>query len=359
MIRISAGTASVLGLKKTKLKEYPTTGYIMMEGPCENSCWYCSQGNHSEKYYGEKGDIEDNYKLSRVTWPKYDLDVLIKEIKKGGERGLKRVCLQEVKRKTSSYNDNYKAKTLEVIKKITENTSLPLSISSTVSNPAEVDRLFDSGVDKVGISLDVCNPQKYDLYKGGSFKERLHFIGEAAKKYPGDISTHVIVGLGESDYELLFTIAYLLKSKVEVGLFAFTPLKNTPLAHMSPPSLVRYRKIQSIYSLLKYNYISFDRLNFDFEKGENAGAIKGIRISKKRFKSILNSKRVFETTGCPDCNRPFYNESPKDTPYNYPRALTEEEKSEALNLVIDNLNFFCAFDKEEGERKDEKLAFDY
>jgi biotin synthase len=38
----------------------------------------------------------------------------------------------------------------------------------------------------------------------------------------------------------------------------------------------------------------------------------------------------FQTSGCPDCNRPFYNERPGGTMYNYPRALTDSEADRAL-----------------------------
>ncbi|MEM4243701.1 MAG: radical SAM protein, partial [Candidatus Bathyarchaeia archaeon] len=33
----------------------------------------------------------------------------------------------------------------------------------------------------------------------------------------------------------------------------------------------------------------------------------------------------FLTSGCPACNRPFYNEKPSGPIYNYPRAVRSEE----------------------------------
>jgi biotin synthase-related radical SAM superfamily protein len=41
---------------------------------------------------------------------------------------------------------------------------------------------------------------------------------------------------------------------------------------------------------------------------------------------VVESGEPFKTSGCPDCNRPFYNESPGETIYNYPTidmALTD------------------------------------
>jgi biotin synthase-related radical SAM superfamily protein len=39
---------------------------------------------------------------------------------------------------------------------------------------------------------------------------------------------------------------------------------------------------------------------------------------------------AFQTSGCPDCNRPFYNERPGGPLYNYPRPLTPAEASKAI-----------------------------
>ena len=44
--------------------------------------------------------------------------------------------------------------------------------------------------------------------------------------------------------------------------------------------------------------------------------------------------KTFETSGCQDCNRPFYNESVSGPRYNHPRELTEEELSEAIDMVM-------------------------
>lgn len=43
---------------------------------------------------------------------------------------------------------------------------------------------------------------------------------------------------------------------------------------------------------------------------------------------------AFRTYGCPDCNRPLYNEKPRQIPYNYPRVLTEEEHIMAIDLIF-------------------------
>ena len=45
----------------------------------------------------------------------------------------------------------------------------------------------------------------------------------------------------------------------------------------------------------------------------------------------LKSGEPFQTSGCPGCNRPFYNETPRGPIYNYPRPLTGDEVEEAIS----------------------------
>ncbi|MHA1527027.1 MAG: hypothetical protein ACTSQD_08340 [Promethearchaeota archaeon] len=44
------------------------------------------------------------------------------------------------------------------------------------------------------------------------------------------------------------------------------------------------------------------------------------------------------TSGCPGCNRPFYTSRPSGTIYNFPRALTENEKEEIYSLLVNYVN---------------------
>jgi biotin synthase len=45
---------------------------------------------------------------------------------------------------------------------------------------------------------------------------------------------------------------------------------------------------------------------------------------------MLADGKAFETTGCADCNRPYYNERPGGIMYNYPRPLTRREVEQAI-----------------------------
>ena len=45
----------------------------------------------------------------------------------------------------------------------------------------------------------------------------------------------------------------------------------------------------------------------------------------KSLNGEIDGGLPFQTSGCPDCNRPFYNEKPSGPIYNYPKKLSQEE----------------------------------
>ncbi|MCK4366835.1 MAG: hypothetical protein KAW84_02670, partial [Thermoplasmata archaeon] len=47
----------------------------------------------------------------------------------------------------------------------------------------------------------------------------------------------------------------------------------------------------------------------------------------------LEKGDAFCTSGCPGCNRPFYNERPGCTPFNYPENLTEEQLAKEIRVM--------------------------
>src|SRR5665647_2677347 len=64
LIRLSVGTAIVLGLLEGKLDAQPTTAYLMTykTGKCSSNCSFCPQARSSQS---------STELLSRVTWPNF------------------------------------------------------------------------------------------------------------------------------------------------------------------------------------------------------------------------------------------------------------------------------------------------
>ena len=62
--------------------------------------------------------------------------------------------------------------------------------------------------------------------------------------WKGNVSTHVIVGLGETEKEAVEIVQRCVDLGVLPALFAFTPVRGTALEGNLPPKLESYRRIQ-------------------------------------------------------------------------------------------------------------------
>ncbi len=313
MIRLSAGTAACLGLSTNRMDAYPTTAYLLSGNRCLMSCAFCPQG---------LGKREALNRLGRITWPAYAWPEIEKGLAEPQAKGIERICLQSVR-----HSDGL-TPLLKQIKKIKEISALPLSLSAWIDSEEEAKTLVEAGIERLAISLDVANPVLYHRIKGGSFERKFALLLKCAAALPGQISNHLICGLGENEQELLTLGAKLLEAKVTLALFAFVPLKGTRLEKAEPPALDHYRRMQAAFYLLKEKIITFDMLKFE------QGRLKSFNLTANDLVKGLAVGEAFRTSGCPGCNRPYYNERPGKTIYNYHRPLDEKEIKAALSLVI-------------------------
>lgn len=311
-MRVSLGTAHLLGLKKIKTDALPLTAYLMFGQGCRNNCQFCAQA---------VGSTTDSQMLSRVIWPEFSSEEILKGLKENYQLGVvKRCCIQVV-------DDGQNLELFDEIK-ILASTKIPICLSKNVAGISEIQKLFDLGVERVTIALDAANPEIYRQIKGGIFRRRWNFLLKAAENFPGRIGTHIIVGLGETEEELVKLISDLAELKILVALFAFTPLKGTALENHLQPDVQTYRRIQIAHYLIReQGYLYPD---FKFTNARLTGVSQQRSQQRSQVLKTLLDGQAFLTSGCPDCNRPYYNERPGGVIYNYPRQLTLQEISQAL-----------------------------
>jgi biotin synthase len=199
--------------------------------------------------------------------------------------------------------------------------------SLLLQSVGEAEVLFAAGLCHVGFGLDAASERVFTEVKGGSWGRIWSMIEATARDFPGRVAVHLIVGLGESEQEMLSTIQDLHDLGAIVALFAFTPVQGTRLANQSPPSLRSYRRIQSARWLIVHNAARATDFSYDSD-----GQLRS--LSRSGWQQLLSEGEAFQTSGCPDCNRPFYNERPGGAMYNYPRQLTPEEARIALNECV-------------------------
>jgi len=324
-IRVSIGSASVLGLYQSKrFKDIPTTCYIMTykEGHCIANCGFCPQARESES------SVE---MLSRISWPVFHFKEFLTKISYlPPTKRFKRVCIQ-----TLNYAQNFQD-LLEIITHLKKNSKTPISVAIPPMSREKLEELKLIGVERVGIALDAATPKIFEEVKGKKVNNPYdwdsHFQNlKAALEIfsEGFVTTHLIVGLGETQKEILTTINKLNTLRIRVSLFAFTPIKGTSLENLRQPDVIHFRKIQ----LGRYLLINGLKNLNDFTFNTDGDVIK-FNLNKRDLWDIIDETSAFLTSGCPGCNRPYYTSKPSGPIYNYPRKLVTNEKDNIYESLI-------------------------
>ena len=314
-IRVSVGSATVLGLLEGKLDAEPTTAYLMTHkaGKCTANCSFCPQARKSRS----KAEL-----LSRISWPTFPTKNVLKEIGNAVNDGkIKRVCIQAL-----NYPNVFQH-LVALVKMIKQHANVPISISCQPLNGENIRRLAEAGVDRIGIALDAATEKLFNEVKGAvaggpyNWEDQFRQLREGVEVFgKGNVSTHLIVGLGETEKEAVRIIQECVDMSVLPALFAFTPIRGTALENSPQPRVESYRRVQLARYLIVNGTARYEDMHFDAD-----GRTTDFSVEKETLKRIVETGKPFLTSGCPDCNRPFYNEKPSGPIYNYPRNIRQKE----------------------------------
>ena len=132
--------------------------------------------------------------------------------------------------------------------------------------------MANAGVDRLGIALDAATEALFNKVKGkdagGSYSWENQFrqLNQALDVFgEGNVSTHVIVGLGETEKEAVEVIQRCVDMGVLPALFAFTPVRGTALEKKSPPKVESYRRVQLARYLIVNGKTRVADMQFDGE----------------------------------------------------------------------------------------------
>ncbi|WXG44897.1 MAG: radical SAM protein [Promethearchaeati archaeon SRVP18_Atabeyarchaeia-1] len=322
-VRVSLGTAGVLGLLRLQSNAEPTTAYLMTytQGSCRANCGFCPQAS---------GSSSTRNMLSRVVWPDFSFGTFLEKAVPcllGGK--FQRICIQALN--YPKFVDDV----TQIAHSILSKAWVPISVSCPPIGRKEMEHLKEIGVERIGIPIDAATPELFERMKGSLAKGPYHWDShfEALKAAlavfgRNKVSTHLIVGLGETERDIVEVVQNLSEMGVNPGLFAFTPVKGTRLEKSKRPEIGQYRRVQVARYLIMQGTSSVQLMTF-----EDDGRIMDFGTSPDVLHKTILLGYPFRTSGCPGCNRPFYNESPRGPLYNYPRDLNHEETEKALREI--------------------------
>jgi biotin synthase-related radical SAM superfamily protein len=338
-IRVSIGSVVKLGLKRMKVDVLPTNCHLLTYHPdgCIGNCGFCPQSQHTHRQL--TNSQQDQEYLSRVLWPVFDLNNVISLFRQNfpqfstSKQNFQRICLQSL-----NYN-GFEADIEYILRKLHNVTTIPISIAIPPVKQENIQNYKNLGIDRICFALDTATEYLFDSVKGKgcdgpySWKEHISLLKKAIEIFGrGYVSTHLIIGLGETEQEALQFIQEMKNLGVITGLFAFFPVIKTRFEGRIRPNLQSFRKIQLGKYLLDTKKWKLEDFTFDSQ-----GILCQFPINLNQLRKIVGLSAPFETSGCPGCNRPYYTSSPREEQYNYPRTITFTEQEK----IIDSLYSYC------------------
>ena len=312
-IRVSMGTLRVLGMELLETDADPTTAYLQTYGPgrCSANCAFCSQAR-------EAGSRDEN--IARGLYPPRDTKEVIRRLTKAYEKDLlERACIQ-----TMNY-PGMEEDLLYIIGSIREGSDIPVSVSIFPVPEDYMRKLKAAGINQVVIPLDAATKEIFDEIKGKKahspyrWEAHMKALSDAASLFgKGNVGTHLIIGLGETEEEAAYLIQMLAYMGVYPALFAYTQVAGSQMKR-DPPEIGHYRRIQLISHLISNKLSTFSAMEF------SDGKIVSFGKEEDAINGIIDCGEPFRTKGCPHCNRPYSTEGPGGIIYNYPKPPSDDE----------------------------------
>jgi len=293
---------------------------------CLGKCHFC--GLSKSRQEGPKGKT-----FIRVDWPLYPLEEIIEKTK--GNNQIHRVCISMITHPKALED------TLDVIQRLRRETDLLISVLISPTLIRREDSLVamkKAGADRVGIAIDAATSELFDRLRGtgvGGPHQWDHYwdVTQMAVSVFGRffVGIHLIVGLGETEKEMVEAIQRGQDMGAHTHLFSFFPEKGSPMEKHSSPPLGQYRRVQLARWIINESPGSANQMRFD----ENGRLINfGIDIQP-----LIRVGEPFLTSGCPGrdgkvaCNRPYGNERPSGPIRNFP-FMPEPEDIEEIRKQL-------------------------
>jgi biotin synthase len=331
-LRTSLGAAMTLGFKKGifyRNAKCPCINLLLTyNSGCAGNCGYCGLSMKRPGNYKDKSFI-------RVEWPIYKLTDIIEKISENNDR-VKRICLSMITNKKARKD------TSEITKKLRNNLDIPVSllISPTILDKKDLHEYKECGADMIGIAVDCATPDLFKKIRGKSvrgphrwdrywkcYRDAIEIFGKRK------VGVHLIVGLGETEKEIIETIQNAYDMGGSTHLFSFFPENDSLLSQFPRPTVGQYRRVQLARFLIDESISTIGDFSFD-----TSGRLRDFGLPDGKLQDVVKSGKPFMTSGCQGidgevaCNRPYANCTPGPDIRNYPFI---PEKNDVQNIYAD------------------------
>jgi biotin synthase len=325
-VQMSTAAAITLGVTGGRMHRTSCTRCLNLlltypEG-CRANCAYCGLARHreAERDYADRNFI-------RVDWPAVPLEQTIDIVAKDGDKSpFHRMCISMI---THPRSDEDAVTVLKQWTARIDPKSIPVSILSnpTTMTRADVERLHELGADIFTVALDAATPEIFDRTRGKgvqsphSWKKYWEILMDARDIFgPQKFGAHIIVGMGETERDVLELVQRLVDLGGHSHMFCFFPEKGSLMDHLPATPRDQWRRVQLARYLIDYQGVRFESMRFD-----EHGRVVGFGVAEDILEEIVTAGTAFRTSGCPGkfaedisaCDRP-YGDSPPSNIASYP-----------------------------------------
>ena len=198
-----------------------------------------------------------------------------------------------------------------------------------VLNRERLQEYKDIGVDMIGIGLDAVTKEVFvqhrtDVPNGSLNWDNYWDIIMASREIfgPWKVNVHTVVGLGETDKDMVDIFFHLKKNEIFPYLFSFNPEPDSRMGDWEKADIKKWRRIQLVKHLIENHDLSRDAVTFDA-----TGSMVGLACVGTDLKEAIESLDEgipFMTDGCPGesgevgCTRPYGSYRPSESYRDFP-----------------------------------------
>jgi biotin synthase len=207
--------------------------------------------------------------------------------------------------------------------------AIPVSILSnpTTMSRADVKELRDLGADIFTVALDAATPAIFERTRGRgvqsphSWAKYWEILLDARDIFgPQKFGAHIIVGMGETERDVLELVQRLVELGGHSHLFCFFPEQGSLMDHLPATPRDQWRRVQLARYLMDYRGVHVEHMKFDA-----AGRVVDFGLPQAEVDAVIDAGVAFRTSGCPGkfaedvsaCDRP-YGDSPPSNIASYP-----------------------------------------
>jgi len=320
-VQLSTAAAITLGIMPGNMHRCGCTRClnILLTYPegCRANCAYCGLARHREadRDYADRNFI-------RVDWPSVPMAKIAQIVGEDPEASpFHRMCISMITHPRSDED------TVSVLKTWTDHVdpdAIPISI---LSNPTTMERqdvqtLRDMGSDIFTVALDAATPEIFDRTRGKgvqsphSWKKYWEILMDARDIFgPQKFGAHIIVGMGETEFEILELVQQLVDLGGHSHMFCFYPEQGSLMDHLPATPRDQWRRVQLARYMIDYYGVRVEQMKFDSE-----GRVIDFGLPQAELDSVIDAGTAFRTSGCPGkfaedisaCDRPYGDSPPSD-----------------------------------------------